>query len=710
MATTNTVAGLSGEILAENLKVALDIENLDNTADVDKPVSTATATALAAKQATLVSGTSLKTLNGENLLGPGNISILRDNGSAAPPSLSTISGPLKIFIGQRAVYSVTNFNVFSTYAVTASAGTIVISDSSIVFVAPSTAQAVTLTIHTDGNPSSFTVGVLITGITTPTALLPLNGSVSRGNGVRLSSSKFAWLGVRDTHASSDWQVSADSNFSTLKAALIEDVYAKDSVGFTNLDLGITYYWRVRYHGASNGVSAWSEPASFKIGDQVVTGSIGIAGDMGFGVGTCPNPSWLAELSLYEMEGTYDVYHKNYGNYQHTNGGICVFIPKFYYRFADSDSSYFVSHGLNTISIRDANTFGTEGFANQAGYALHRAFIDGGFEKPGFFVDKYIASKDGTASSKSVKNADGIILYQNSLENASINFDNCVGQLSDAIVIARARGPGWNTELIFQRDCLAKISLAHSQASNSVENCAWYDTSASMNSFPKGNNIFMSSVEDSSIRFTKGSWNSVYTVLTGSGVPFDKTTHNGQANGVADIAGVNVQVIIGLTTATDNYVNGSGHAFVLKKTSKHADITHNLSAFTDAYGTEKTLANTYDKVLAFFPWLGTRAYKTIGNGDYQVFSGDTSGINYLRSCCGVPLASGYSSVGTRPFGFDALYLGSGTSTVPLCGGSPGASGSIDHINYSASGIFARDWRSKADTWGYQYSFRCSAYGS
>lgn len=54
---------------------AIGLGNVNNTSDADKPVSTATQTALNAKQDTLVSGTSIKTVNGNSLLGAGNIAI-----------------------------------------------------------------------------------------------------------------------------------------------------------------------------------------------------------------------------------------------------------------------------------------------------------------------------------------------------------------------------------------------------------------------------------------------------------------------------------------------------------------------------------------------------------------------------------------------------------------------------------------------------------
>jgi hypothetical protein len=56
-------------------KSAVGLSNVDNTSDVNKPVSTAQATAIAAKQDTLVSGTNIKTINSTSLLGSGDIVI-----------------------------------------------------------------------------------------------------------------------------------------------------------------------------------------------------------------------------------------------------------------------------------------------------------------------------------------------------------------------------------------------------------------------------------------------------------------------------------------------------------------------------------------------------------------------------------------------------------------------------------------------------------
>ena len=56
-------------------KSDVGLSNVDNTSDANKPVSTATQTALNAKQDTLVSGTNIKTVNSTSLLGSGDVAV-----------------------------------------------------------------------------------------------------------------------------------------------------------------------------------------------------------------------------------------------------------------------------------------------------------------------------------------------------------------------------------------------------------------------------------------------------------------------------------------------------------------------------------------------------------------------------------------------------------------------------------------------------------
>ena len=71
----DTSATETKKITPTALKTALALNNVDNTSDANKPISSATQTALDGKQATLVSGTNIKTINSTSILGSGNIAI-----------------------------------------------------------------------------------------------------------------------------------------------------------------------------------------------------------------------------------------------------------------------------------------------------------------------------------------------------------------------------------------------------------------------------------------------------------------------------------------------------------------------------------------------------------------------------------------------------------------------------------------------------------
>jgi hypothetical protein len=71
----DTSAAETKKITPSALKTALALNNVDNTSDANKPISSATQSALNAKQDTLVSGTNIKTINGSSVLGSGNIAI-----------------------------------------------------------------------------------------------------------------------------------------------------------------------------------------------------------------------------------------------------------------------------------------------------------------------------------------------------------------------------------------------------------------------------------------------------------------------------------------------------------------------------------------------------------------------------------------------------------------------------------------------------------
>lgn len=610
-------------------------------------------------------------------------------------------GDVSAYVNQTKTYTITDYSSFSTYVVSTSAGTASIAGDQITFNAPSSSQSVTLTVTKDGLDFDFSINVLPSGVQTPTNVSPPNGATDQNGSVTLTASAFSWIGVADTHASSDWQAATDSGFTSLVANVIGDTVNKTSYTVTGLSTSRTYYWRVRYTGTSNGTSNWSTPTTF-VTKANFSGSIGTQGGQGFGVGVYPStlPSGFSN-----MTGNTDPASANYGNYQYSDGSVMVFVPKFFYRIGHTSSPRYATYGLNAIDIVGIETFANEAAANAAGYALHRAFIDGGAEKSGFFIDKYLASKNGTTSCKSVANGNPISLTTSTSYNPSSGMTGCTGILADAVVLARSRGAGtFNVASVFMYSALALLSLAHAQASTSTTYCAWYDATYN---FPKGCNTSLKDINDASVAFiSAGNNGDANKPLTGSGNPFAKTTHNGRPCGVADLSGAMLQVMLGLTSpgssATDTTKVANGNAYVLKRSVSLSSLTGGWNGANDAWGDAANLASKYDLVSGLFPWGSATGVVYFGNGANQVFSGAASGVSYSRTACGIQdTTNGTSATGTNQFGTDQCNQYNITNLFPIGAGY--------WFNTAGTGVFYRDWNSSRTNDYGNAGFRASAYG-
>lgn len=431
------------------------------------------------------------------------------------------------------------------------------------------------------------------------------------------------------------------------------------------------------------------------------GLIGTQGAQGFGVGTYPVtlPSGFSELT-----GTQTVSSANYGNYSYSDGSVMVFIPRFYYRIGSTSSPRYATYGANAIDIVGVDTYSTEAAANSAGYAMHRAFIDGGSARHGFFIDKYLCSKNGSTSGRSVQNGNPISLTTSTSYNPSNGMTGCTGILADAVVLSRARGSGiFNCASIFMYDALAKLSLAHAQASTSTTNCAWYNAT---NNFPKGcNNGSLADINDTSLTFTTAGVSGDTKPLTGSASNLAKSTHNGQSSGVADVNGALWQVMLGVTmagtSATDTTQNTTGTSYVLKTSVALSSLTGGHGGSTDAWGTTSSLPTNYDAITGFLPWTSTTGWNYFGSGSNQVFSGATSGTDYLRSCSGIAIQTGMDATGTAQFGNDGNYRYGTANLFPFASGV--------WNNGSWAGVFFRIWSYDRSLDHLYVGFRSSAYG-
>lgn len=267
------------------------------------------------------------------------------------------------------------------------------------------------------------------------------------------------------------------------------------------------------------------------------------GPGGPGFGVAPYTGALP-AGFSEMTGTRTLGHDNWGNYTYSDGSVMCWIPAFVYRIGDAANPTYGAHGANSIDVKMLTYFGDESAANSAGYALHRAFYDGGSVQPGFFVDKYLCSNNsGTASSIALGNPLSTAAAHNPLSGLTGAPANTY---AGTIAAAKTRGSRFFVATRYIHTALALLSVAHAQASSSTTNCAWY--SAGSTNFPKGNNNnALADANDTSVTFTSDGYGGGNSAKTGSASNLAKTAHNGQACGVVDLNGNMWEVSLGVTS-------------------------------------------------------------------------------------------------------------------------------------------------------------------
>ena len=279
-------------------------------------------------------------------------------------------------------------------------------------------------------------------------------------------------------------------------------------------------------------------------------NIGTAGTAGFGVGICP----AVPAGYTPLAGCTDRASANYGNYQYTDGSIMVWVPAFYFRLGHASNPTYGAYGVNSISVKPLSAYPDEATATAEGFYLHRAFVNGGINQLGFFRDKFDCSNNGGIASS----IQGVQPLVSSPVAGQVGFNTLNGAPANAyygaIKAARTRGAKFFPESVFIADALCRLSEAHAQASTATTYCAWYDSTGVRN-YPKGNDNNALKSEADVLQNGAGAvtWttagNATYPAfaLAGSANQIAKTTHNGQACGITDIAGNIFKINPGMTS-------------------------------------------------------------------------------------------------------------------------------------------------------------------
>ena len=122
------------------------------------------------------------------------------------------------------------------------------------------------------DPIRFTIPVF--KINKPSVVSPTNGMTGSFEQVTISTSAFSYVGVNETHASTNYQVATTTDFENTDVIAVESATALRSYVATLSD-NSSYYIRVRHNGLKYGSSDWSDPVKitipkFKINTPTIT--------------------------------------------------------------------------------------------------------------------------------------------------------------------------------------------------------------------------------------------------------------------------------------------------------------------------------------------------------------------------------------------------------------------------------------------------------
>ena len=252
---------------------------------------------------------------------------------------TNLFGDPNVYSEQVVTFSITNFRIDGTYTVAVGTGSAIISGQNVIYTAPNitsdSTTTLTVTVTLDGNAvdTAYSLNLKPRAVLKPT--LTVVGGTTNVNLLNrtYNGSAFEFAGGTDTHASTDWQVATDSNFSNLIVNINDTTTDLTSYNDTyTLTADTNYYVRVRYN--SNTYSLTSEWS-----DTVVMDSAG--GQVTTPTTTFSNGTWTG--SAYAVTGT----QPNGDTHESSS----------WYVYSDSGGSNLLGSVLNSTTNKTSIGFG-----------------------------------------------------------------------------------------------------------------------------------------------------------------------------------------------------------------------------------------------------------------------------------------------------------------------------------------------------------------
>ena len=203
---------------------------------------------------------------------PNGVILLNASGkigkSSLPPEISdptipSISGPSEVEFTRTIVLTITNYDTFVGYSLTATGGFAVRSGEEITFTANSVEAMGGVTV----NGRTFPISVKRPLPQKPTIFAPGESDQLISNSSTIAATGFLSPAGFDTHTSSDWELATDAAFSSIVDSAYQTSTFLTSWTVNNMQELTKHYVRVRYHGQSGKLSPWSDPVSFTTGND-----------------------------------------------------------------------------------------------------------------------------------------------------------------------------------------------------------------------------------------------------------------------------------------------------------------------------------------------------------------------------------------------------------------------------------------------------------
>lgn len=355
-----------------------------------------------------------------------------------------------------------------------------------------------------------------------------------------------------------------------------------------------------------------------------------AGDVGFGAGRYPlefaDPT-ITVMPCTSMQGTYIPGHPNYGNFIDLNGSIMVYIPKFYFKLS-YDNTITVTNGVK-VEIS---------FEPKQDFILHRAFINDGQEKNGFFIDKYCnCNINGIPTS--YPNRPPIGCSANSFSPISdlnkLNDKTITASVLGALTAAKLRGREYFVASAYMWGALKMLCLAQMVAVNAKQNVnTIYKTKAytPLNKIPRSNKIMIVSNGYSYSNFSNPYYGFIGADSYNNDAAAYTCSHNGQPNGVmlpsSNVNELMSGLLLARTAGTNSYENlGFYHLKTTADISSLNDTNINDINLFDVFSlnSTNTVTNTGSQK--------TYTYLKLKENIFNV-STNVNTVGYKNTCAGI----------------------------------------------------------------------------